>query len=99
MHTEHDPEASANAPAHALYSVREAQIAGIVQKQLAVESVQTGNRRARFAEDLGADSLDMVELTLTIEDTFGIAISDDEAADVNTMDDLFNLVRGKLPNN
>ena len=36
-------------------------------------------------DDLGADSLDVVELIMSLEDSFGITISDDEAAKLNTV--------------
>ena len=36
-------------------------------------------------DDLGADSLDVVELIMSLEDTFGIAISDDDAAQLYTV--------------
>lgn len=40
---------------------------------------------ARFKEDLEADSLDLVELTVELEDTYGIRIPDDEAARILTV--------------
>ncbi len=36
-------------------------------------------------DDLGADSLDVVELIMSLEDLFGVAISDDEAAQLTTV--------------
>lgn len=36
-------------------------------------------------DDIGADSLDVVELIMSLEDTFGIAISDDDAAQLYTV--------------
>ena len=38
-----------------------------------------------FADDLGADSLDVVELIMSLEDSFGITISDDDAAKLTTV--------------
>ena len=40
-----------------------------------------------FAEDFAADSIDLVELVLELEDTFGEEIPDDEAAQLTTVDD------------
>ena len=39
----------------------------------------------RFREDLEADSLDLVELTVELEDTYGIRIPDEEAAKIHTV--------------
>lgn len=40
-----------------------------------------------FVDDLGADSLDMVELVMALEDEFGISISDEEAQKIRTIRD------------
>ena len=42
---------------------------------------------ARFIEDLGADSLDVVELIMGMEDTFGIQISDEDAEKIRKVGD------------
>jgi acyl carrier protein len=51
---------------------------------------------ARFAEDLGADSLDLVELVEAIEAEFGIRIDDEELAEVTTVAEAYSLVSGKV---
>jgi acyl carrier protein len=52
--------------------------------------------QAHFADDLGADSLDLVELVEALEEEFGVAIADDELADVRTVADAYELLVGKL---
>jgi acyl carrier protein len=47
---------------------------------------------ARFQEDLDTDSLDLVELVMTMEEKFGIKISDEEAADIKTVGDAVEFV-------
>ncbi len=45
-----------------------------------------------IAEDLGADSLDVVELLMAIEDEFGLEIPDDEIENIKTVDDLVKYI-------
>jgi acyl carrier protein len=51
---------------------------------------------ARFAEELGADSLDLVELVEAIEATFRVRIGDDELADITTVGEAFDVLSAKL---
>ena len=51
---------------------------------------------ARLAEDLGADSLDLVELTMEMEEEFSIGISDDECEACATVADWQKLIAAKL---
>lgn len=48
--------------------------------------------QARFIADLGADSLDVVELVMAIEDEFGIAIPDDAAETIHTVGDAIRYI-------
>ena len=50
---------------------------------------------ATIAEDFGADSLDGVEITMTLEDEFGITISNEEAGKCVTVKDIYDLVERK----
>ena len=45
-----------------------------------------------LVKDLGADSLDAVELIMAIEEEFGISISDEEGSSVKTVKDIVNLI-------
>jgi acyl carrier protein len=58
----------------------------IVAEQLGVDESQVVPG-AHFAKDLNADSLDLVELIMSIEEEFGIEISDDDAAKIETVND------------
>lgn len=49
-------------------------------------------RSASFIEDLKVDSLDIVELVMSLEDEFDISISDDEAAQLKTVGDVIDFV-------
>jgi acyl carrier protein len=51
---------------------------------------------AHFADDLGADSLDLVELVEAIEAEFGVRIDDTELADITTVGEAYEVVSGKL---
>ena len=49
--------------------------------------------KAKFIEDLGADSLDIVELVMAMEESFDIDIPDEEAENIRTVDDAVNYVK------
>ena len=55
-------------------------------------------REKTLVDDLGADSIDFVEVVMELEKTFGIDIRDDEAEHLNewTVGDLYKFVEGKL---
>lgn len=55
-------------------------------------------REKTLVDDLGADSIDFVEIVLELEKAFGVTIKDDEAEQLNewTVGDLYNFVKGKL---
>ena len=60
------------------------QIKRIVIERLGVDSEKV-TREATFASDLKADSLDIVELILSLEEEFDISISDDKATKIHTV--------------
>lgn len=53
-------------------------------------------REASFREDLGADSLDLVELIMEFEDTFGGTISDEEAQQIETVGQAIDYVEQRM---
>jgi acyl carrier protein len=51
---------------------------------------------ASFADDLGADSLDLVELVMALEETFNIEVAEDELKEIRTVGEAFELIYAKL---
>ena len=62
-------------------------IKNIIVEQLGVNADQI-NPGAKFIEDLGADSLDIVELIMALEEEFGTEIPDEEAEKLQTVGDV-----------
>jgi acyl carrier protein len=58
------------------------------------ESAVTPN--AKFGDDLDADSLDLVELVMALEEEFDIAVPEEDLADVETVKQAYALVAGKV---
>lgn len=63
----------------------------IVAAQLGVE-VEEVNTEASFVEDLGADSLDTVELIMALEEEFNIEIPDEDAEKISTVADAISYI-------
>ncbi len=51
---------------------------------------------SKIVEDLGADSLDVVELLMTMEDNFNVSVSDEEAVNLKTVNDIVSLLDKKV---
>jgi acyl carrier protein len=64
----------------------------IIAKELEV-GVQQLAPEAKFIEDLGADSLDIVELVMALEEEFGIDIPDEDAEKMKTVGDAMNYLK------
>ena len=65
----------------------------IVVQQLGVSPDQV-TPEAKFAEDLGADSLDQVELVMALEEEFGADIPDEDAEKLTTVGDAIKYIEG-----
>ena len=59
----------------------------IIAKQLSVK-IETVTDESNIAEDLGADSLDLVEILMSLEDEFGISIPDEAIPQIKTIKDV-----------
>ena len=70
----------------------EVRLKQIIVNQLGVEEASVVPK-AKFIEDLGADSLDIVELVMAMEESFSIDIPDEEAENLRTVDDAVNFVK------
>jgi len=66
----------------------------MLAKQLNIDVAKV-TESSRIVEDLGADSLDVVELLMTLEDEMGISVSDEEALTLKTVGDIQNLIDSK----
>ena len=62
---------------------------------LAVDAAQI-TKEASFADDLDADSLDLVELVMALEEEFDVTVEEDELEGISTIGGAFDLITGKL---
>jgi acyl carrier protein len=69
-------------------------------KECAVEVLQVDPQKvtpdARFGDDLDADSLDLVELVMALEEKFDITVDESELEGIETVEQAFKLVTSKL---
>lgn len=64
----------------------------IIVEQLGVSEEEV-TPEASFIEDLGADSLDIVELVMALEEEYDMEISDEDAEKIQTVNDVINYVK------
>jgi len=73
----------------------EERVKEIIAEQLGLEKDDI-QLEASFIDDLGADSLDIVEMIMTIEDEYDVEISDDDAEKIATVQDAINYIKEKM---
>lgn len=74
-----------------------AEVKEVVVAELGVDEAEVTNE-ARFIEDLGADSLDTVELIMKFEEQFDLDIPDEDTEGMTTVGDVIKYVEAKLAN-
>jgi acyl carrier protein len=74
----------------------EERVKKIIVEQLGVNAEQV-TTSASFVDDLGADSLDTVELVMALEEEFGLEIPDEEAQKLGTVQTAIDYINAKSP--
>ena len=68
------------------------QLFRLTARQLGIEEIDI-SLESNFMDDLGADSLDTVELVMTLEEEFSVEIPDDVATELHTVGDVYNYLK------
>lgn len=66
----------------------------LIAEELSIDEAKI-TLESRLAEDLGADSLDAVELIMALEDEFGVEVSDEVAQSIRTVGDIVKILENK----
>ena len=74
----------------------EQKVRDIIVEQLGVDPAQVKDD-ASFLDDLGADSLDTVELVMALEEEFGMAIPDEDAEKITKVGDAIEYIKNNAP--
>jgi acyl carrier protein len=74
----------------------EARVKEIICEQLGVSEEEV-TPEASFIEDLGADSLDLVELVMALEEEYDIEVSDEDAEKIRTVRDVLGYIESHKP--
>jgi acyl carrier protein len=70
-------------------------IIGLLAKQFRIDAA-TINENTNIVEDLGADSLEIVDMLMALEENFGITVSDEEALTLKTVKDVAEFIERKV---
>jgi acyl carrier protein len=73
----------------------EGRVRKVIEEQLMVDASEI-TEEATFTDDLGADSLDVVEMIMELEDEFGIEVSDEEAEKLTTVGKAIEYIKGLM---
>ena len=76
-------------------SAIEDKVKAIITKQLGIKAEQI-TKETSFINDLGADSLDTVELVMALEEEFDLEIPDEDAEKIATVGDAVNYLKSKI---
>ena len=68
----------------------------VIGEQLGIDDIETITMETTFIEDLGADSLDIVELIMALEEEFDTEIPDSDAEKVVTVGDVVDYIKDHL---
>ena len=71
------------------------QVVSIVAQALLIDEIEV-TPKSKVMEDLGADSIDFVEVCMDLEEVFGITLDDEDAGECVTVEDLVELVEAKM---
>lgn len=69
-------------------------VKAILSEQLNIKADKV-QLESKIVEDLGADSLDVVEMLMSVEDKFNVSVSDEEAVNLKTVKDIVDLLESK----
>ncbi|MBO7642188.1 MAG: acyl carrier protein [Alphaproteobacteria bacterium] len=70
-------------------------VKAIIAEKLGVDPAKVVDE-ARFVDDLGADSLDTVELVMALEEEFGVEISNEEGQEIQSVKDAVSFIEKKI---
>lgn len=76
-------------------SAMQSKVTDIIANQLGVDKAII-NAEANVVDDLGADSLDVVELVMALEEAFNLEIPDEDAEKIRTVKDIFDYLEKSL---
>jgi acyl carrier protein len=75
----------------------EQKVKEIIAEQLGIKDLAEITNEASFIDDLGADSLDTVELVMAFEEEYGVEIPDEDAEKIRTVQSAIDYINEHLP--